>query len=245
MRATRWSLAARLAVLGFSMLLLALASIALTFWVTWELQGGAAAVNEAGRMRMQAYRLALDAQLGADSDLSRHVDRFDESLAVLRDGDPSRPLFVPWNDATRERFDDVQAQWLALRSDWLSRPDLVRLSRVDGFVESTDAFVASIENQLSRWTAILYAYQFAMMALAIAGAVALLYTGYIYVVDPVARLRRALARVEQGEFDARVAVVAHDEFGELGESFNRMAGNLQQLYASLEDKVRSEEHTSE
>ncbi len=245
MRAARWSLAARLAVLGFSMLLLALVSIALTFWVTWELQGGAAAVNEAGRMRMQAYRLALDAQRGAASDLSRHVERFDESLAVLRDGDPSRPLFVPWNDATRERFDDVQAQWRSLRSDWLSRPDLVRLQQVDGFVESTDDFVASIENQLSRWTAILYAYQFAMMALAIGGAVALLYTGYIYVVDPVARLRRALARVEQGEFDARVDVVSRDEFGELGEGFNRMAGNLQQLYAGLEDKVREKTATLE
>ncbi|NLD70665.1 MAG: HAMP domain-containing protein [Limnobacter sp.] len=238
MRAARWSLAARLAVLGFSMLLLALVSIALTFRVTWELQGGAAAVNEAGRMRMQAYRLALDAQQGTARDISRHVELFDESLAMLRDGDPSRPLFVPWNDATRERFGAVQAQWLALRTDWLSRPDLVRLSRVDEFVESTDAFVASIEDRLSRWTAILYAYQFAMMALAIGGAVALLYTGYIYVVDPVARLRRALTRVERGEFDARLAVVSNDEFGALGESFNRMAGKLQQLYASLEDKVR-------
>ncbi len=245
MRAARWSLAARLAVLGFSMLLLALVSIALTFWVTWELQGGAAAVNEAGRMRMQAYRLALDAQRGAALGLSRHVDRFDESLAMLRDGDPSRPLFVPWNDTTRARFDDVQRQWNSLRTDWLSRPDLVQLSRVDEFVDSTDVFVASIENQLSRWTAILYAYQFAMMALAIGGAVALLYTGYIYVVDPVARLRRALARVEQGEFDARVDVVSHDEFGELGEGFNQMAGNLQQLYASLEDKVREKTATLE
>ena len=36
-----------------------LASIGLTLWVTWQLEGGAAAVNEAGRMRMQAYRLSL------------------------------------------------------------------------------------------------------------------------------------------------------------------------------------------
>jgi len=238
MRPARWSLAARLAVLGFSMLLLALVSIALTFWVTWQLQGGAAAVNEAGRMRMQTYRIALDAQRRASDELARHVERFDESLAVLRDGDPSRPLFVPWNDATRAHFDGVQAQWRELRADWLSRPELVALSRVDAFVESTDAFVASIEDRLSRWTAVLYTYQFAMMALAIGGAVALLYTGYIYVVDPVARLRRALALVEQGAFDARVDVIARDEFGELGEGFNRMARNLQQLYASLEDKVR-------
>jgi two-component system nitrate/nitrite sensor histidine kinase NarX len=36
-------------------LLLALLS---TLWVSWQLDGGAAAVNEAGRMRMQAYRMA-------------------------------------------------------------------------------------------------------------------------------------------------------------------------------------------
>jgi two-component system nitrate/nitrite sensor histidine kinase NarX len=30
-----------------------------TLWVSWQLDGGAAAVNEAGRMRMQSYRMAL------------------------------------------------------------------------------------------------------------------------------------------------------------------------------------------
>ena len=40
------------------LLALALGAIGLTLWVTWHLEGGAAAVNEAGRMRMQAWRLA-------------------------------------------------------------------------------------------------------------------------------------------------------------------------------------------
>src|SRR5690606_7360656 len=166
MRPARWSLAARLAVLGFSMLLLALVSIALTFWVTWQLQGGAAAVNEAGRMRMQTYRLALDAPRRASHELARHAERFAESLAVLRDGDPSRPLFVPWHEPTRANFGAVQGRRRELRADWLSRPELVALSRVDAFVESTDGFVASSEDRLSRWTAVLYTHQFAMMAMA-------------------------------------------------------------------------------
>ena len=37
------------------MLLMALLSISLTLWVTWQLEGGEAAVNEAGRMRMQTW----------------------------------------------------------------------------------------------------------------------------------------------------------------------------------------------
>ena len=59
------SLSIKLVRIGAALLVLALASIGLTLWVTWQLEGGAAAVNEAGRMRMQAWRLtsAVQAQL--------------------------------------------------------------------------------------------------------------------------------------------------------------------------------------
>ncbi|HJV63559.1 MAG TPA: type IV pili methyl-accepting chemotaxis transducer N-terminal domain-containing protein, partial [Albitalea sp.] len=55
----RQTLAFKLVVTGIGVLAAALASIALTLWVTWQLEGGAAAVNEAGRLRMMSYRLAL------------------------------------------------------------------------------------------------------------------------------------------------------------------------------------------
>ena len=53
----RVSLSAKLVRIGVALLVLALASIGVTLWVTWQLEGGAAAVNEAGRMRMQTWRL--------------------------------------------------------------------------------------------------------------------------------------------------------------------------------------------
>ena len=76
---------------------MALASIGLTLWVTWQLEGGAAAVNEAGRLRMQTWRLtsAVQAQL-PPAEVAALVAQFDESLNMLRSGDPSRPMFVPW-----------------------------------------------------------------------------------------------------------------------------------------------------
>ena len=55
----RWSLGSKLALVGLPFLVLALLSTAATLWVSWQLDGGAAAVNEAGRMRMQSYRMAL------------------------------------------------------------------------------------------------------------------------------------------------------------------------------------------
>ena len=88
-----WTLTAKLYTSGATFLVLALASIGLTLWVTWNLEGGAAAVNEAGRMRMQTYRLALE--LSGNRPIRRRspalARSFDESLALLRSGDPSRP----------------------------------------------------------------------------------------------------------------------------------------------------------
>jgi hypothetical protein len=40
------TLAAKLGLIGTALLLLGLASIGLTLWMTWQLEGGAAAVNE-------------------------------------------------------------------------------------------------------------------------------------------------------------------------------------------------------
>src|SRR6266542_1068482 len=100
-----WTLTAKLFTSGATFLVLALASIGLTLWVTWNLEGGAAAVNEAGRMRMQTYRLALVLSGNPSSYEAQQLARsFDESLALLKSGDPSRPLFVPWSSASRQRF---------------------------------------------------------------------------------------------------------------------------------------------
>src|SRR5450759_2635197 len=101
MLAKQWTLGAKLAMVGAPFLLLALLSTAATLWVSWQLDGGAAAVNEAGRMRMQSYRMALSIGTGQTSALTEQVKEFDQSLAVLHSGDPERPLFVPWDDTVR------------------------------------------------------------------------------------------------------------------------------------------------
>ena len=235
------SLAKKFMRLGAGLLFVALVSIGLTLWVTWQLEGGAAAVNEAGRMRMQTWRLASVVQLGAPpTEVQRLVGQFDESLRLLRRGDASRPLFVPWDEQVRQRFGIVESLWLAQRQQWLSesRPSVpASMQAADGLVNAIDGLVLTMERHLSRLTAILNLFQFAMMALAIGGAVLMLYTGYQYVINPLSRLRQGLAQVEAKEFATRIEVDTGDEFGEVAASFNRMAGTLQTLYQNLETQV--------
>jgi two-component system nitrate/nitrite sensor histidine kinase NarX len=99
--------------------------------------------------------------------------------------------------------------------------------------------VLAIEQQLARLTAILNLFQFVMMALAIGGAVIMLYTGYLYVINPLDRLQHGLQRVQAGDFSTRIAVDTQDEFGQVARGFNRMAQELQNLYTGLEAQVET------
>ncbi len=237
------SLSTKLMRIGVALLLLALASIGLTLWVTWQLEGGAAAVNEAGRMRMQTWRLtsAVQAELPPEH-IGQLVKEFDQSLALLRSGDPARPLFVPWDAEVRREFAQVEALWKIEREEWtrgggLGADETQRLA--SDFVEATNRFVLTIEKQLSEYTSILNLFQFVMMALAIGGAVVMLYTGYMYVINPLGQLKRGLEGIEGGEFSIRVDADTQDEFGQVAAGFNRMAYTLQSLYTGLEAQVQS------
>lgn len=243
----RASLSTKLIRTGAALLVMALASIGLTLWVTWQLEGGAAAVNEAGRMRMQTWRLssALLAQAPRDSQQAL-IGELDQSLRLLRSGDPGRPLFVPWNPNIRKQFERVERLWQEQKLGWeqggsgivTALSAMATQRAADAQVSAIDELVLAIEQQLSRHTAILNLFQFLMMALAIGGAAVMLYTGFLYVILPLDHLSQGLRRVESGEFSARIEVTSRDEFGQVAAGFNRMAQTLQSLYQGLESSVR-------
>jgi two-component system nitrate/nitrite sensor histidine kinase NarX len=235
------SLAAKLLLMGSAVLVAALGSITMTLWISWHLEGGAAAVNEAGRLRMQTYRLAVSVQHSNAAQLQAQVRSFDAGLELLRRGDPSRPLFVPWDDTLERRFAAIDARWATMRRQWLAaeHPGIeIASHQADEFVSLVDHFVSGIEASLSKWTTALHAFQFGLLMLTIAGAVALLYASHLFVLEPLKRLHAGLQRVSRNDFAARVDASGTDEFAELARGFNRMAEHLGRAYEELEDKVR-------
>ncbi|MEO8741541.1 MAG: type IV pili methyl-accepting chemotaxis transducer N-terminal domain-containing protein, partial [Casimicrobiaceae bacterium] len=215
-------------------------SISLTLWVSWQLDGGAAAVNEAGRMRMQAYRMSMAVGAGETISLPRLTAEFAHSLDLLRHGDLERPLFVAWDDAAQQQFAVVERDWERFHRRLASKSPFSATSLRDdtaAFAADIDALVAGIEHHMSRWTALLHLLQMAMMVFAVLGAAVLLYMGYLFVLDPVRRLKEATERIQRGDFSARVDRVTSDEFGSLAGCFNGMAENLQSMHRNLEAKV--------
>ncbi|MEP7296734.1 MAG: type IV pili methyl-accepting chemotaxis transducer N-terminal domain-containing protein [Burkholderiales bacterium] len=235
-----WTLGAKLFLVATPFLLVALCSIGALVWMSLQLEGGAASVNEAGRMRMQAYRMLLSAGAGDAAALPQQVAEFERSLVLLRKGDPDRPLFVPWDETVRQSFKTVERDWERFRQLLEAAPTPAIHNagpNVATFTAHIDEFVDAIETHLSRWTSMMHLLQIALMALAVVGAAVLLYTGYLFVLEPVSLLKQAIHRIQGGELHARVDCPTTDEFGTLAAGFNDMAAQLQSMYRNLESKV--------
>jgi two-component system nitrate/nitrite sensor histidine kinase NarX len=239
---SRQKLSTKFFAFGFGLLILALLSIGLTMWITRQLDGGAAAVNEAGRLRMQAWRLTSAVSGGRQAAELVALDReFEDTITLLRQGDPQRPLAVPWNALTQARFHELTLAWQDLRPAWQEAgvlPVQQLTPRVDHFVSRVDGLVRSIEDTLARLTAVLNLFQFLMMGMAVLTAVLMLYVAYLFVLQPLQRIRNGLRQVEQGDFSVRLTAESADEFGELVAGFNHMTATLQGLYEGLERKVK-------
>ncbi len=243
------SLTAKLGGVGVLLLAVLMGSITLTLWLTWQLEGGAAAINEAGRLRMQTWRLAQAVSVGDSERARQFVGQFDASLALLHAGDPARPLLVPRDEATHNAFAQVQAQWALLRGTWLhpsAQATAAAAAEAEALVRDVDTFVADIESRLARWTALVTLFQLSLLGLALAASGALLYSVHLFVFRPLAALQRGLGAVEQGDLAARVEVperATDDEFGRLAQGFNRMAARLAESYRGLERKVAEKTET--
>jgi two-component system nitrate/nitrite sensor histidine kinase NarX len=229
--------ASRVGLLVAGLLVIALGSIGLTLWIGWQLEGGAAAVNETGRLRMQTWRVAHAVARGDAAQTQLQLREVDAALRLIRDGDPARPLFLPRDRLSTQSYRAVEAGWQDFRAKASRAPARFSDQEVDAMVGRIDRLVAAIESQLASWSTLLSSVQLALMGLAIVAAVAFLYASNLLVFAPVDRLRRGLAAVERGDLGVRVVQHSQDEFGDLADGFNRMAARTQALYTDLEGEV--------
>lgn len=232
---TAGTLASRLVVTGLAFLALAVASIAVNMWVTWQMEGGAAAVNEAGRMRMMSYRMAFELAAGRRDRALQEAQAFDATLALLQAGDPSRPLAVPDVGHSRQQLEQVRRRWIAFRP-LLEGPN-VSSESVAALVGTIDTLVGDIERELSRLNSTLRYFELLMLALAVASALGLLFTSQRLVLDPLHRLGLGIDALQGGNLRARVAREALEEFQDLAGGFNVMAERIEAQTAGLEAAV--------
>ncbi|KWR89607.1 type IV pili methyl-accepting chemotaxis transducer N-terminal domain-containing protein [Cupriavidus sp. IDO] len=245
--ALRHRLSTRIISLSLASLLVVLAMISCTLWLSWKLEGAGAAINDAGSLRMRANRIGIElarAQAARPNALEDQIAALDGTLALLRRGNPARPLFLPDEPALHAQLDRVADDWRhrlrPLAQDGGRVGGLVASAYIDalpGFVAEADRLVGMIEHDSARKTDLLRLSQAGLAAIACVGTVAVIYLLYLWIILPVLRLQDGLRRMAAREFSLRLPVETRDEFGTLNEGFNRMAGELQDVYQDLEARV--------
>ena len=235
---------------------LAVASMSTSWMVAETTQGSGQAINLAGSLRMQSWRMASIYQrlLQHDSaeyreNLRQAVSRFesdlqaDAILAVLPD-DETTPL--------RETYRQVERSWRTeIRPGLASLPaaspsdaaDAAVLDRIPGFVARINDLVKQIEEAAEAKILVMRVILGAAVIATLLVVTLSIYLVANILVRPLRGLLHLADQIGQGNLAVRTDLSGEDEIGRLGQAFNHMAEDLSKLYQNLEARV--EEKTAE
>lgn len=231
-----------------AMMLILLLSVATTGFAIFTLASSlndAEAVNVAGSMRMQSYRLAYDIQ-SESVDYSSHIDLFEQSIyshSMLE----LQHWSVP-EDITKDYYRLI-LRWHELKSVLKSQDRDQYLILVVGFVQQIDAFVFKLQNY-SEQKLINLAW---IGGLGLGGilCVSMFVVHFVRleVVRPLRALVFASEQIQNRSFNVSLNVSSDNEMGILTKTFNRMANDLGKLYRGLEqavdEKTRKLQHANQ
>ncbi len=260
------SLLLRLGMAMATIIALAFVGMLSSVFIAETSEGFAAAINQAGTLRMQSYRIAssLVHRSSVETPYSsaatlKLVDEFEVRLLsprihnVLTTSAPPevhaayRDVETRWVRTIRPQLDDfVKTVNKLQHSDAsghderiIQRAQHYYLSNVDGFVDAIHYFVKVLELEAEDKIQRLRVIQLVSLVLTLLVIGIIMYLVHADVRLPLRDLLRSARAARRGDFSVRTHPSKDDELGQLGYAFNRMAEDLSVMYADLEERVRS------
>lgn len=229
------SVTSSLAKALFCIVILSVLSTGLALTTVADSLRDAEAVNIAGSLRMQSYRLAYDLTQQAPEQ-NQHLRQYQESLQapVLQKLDR---FYVPAD--VREKYQSLQHAWQPLAQQIQADQAADYQANIAGYVNQIDHFVLALQRYSELKLTI-------VAAISVVGYIAII--GLVLfcirfmrrqVVTPLKHLVEASQRVQQRDFNyPPLDTELPNELGVLSQSFTAMSGDLAKLYRSLEHKVQ-------
>ena len=249
------SLLLRLGGMFVAITVLAVASMSTSWMVAETTQGSGQAINIAGSLRMQSWRMAsiyqrLQQHANAESrsELEQAISRFENDLkagpilAVLP-ADEAAPL--------KQVYRQVESSWRTQIKPGLINPpaasatdaDAAVLDKIPEFVSRINDLVKQIEDSTEAKIQVMRVILGAAVIATLLVVILSIYLVNNILVRPLRGLLELADQIGQGNLAARNDLTGEDELGRLGQAFNHMAEDLSRLYQNLEKRV--EEKTAE
>lgn len=202
-----------------------------------SLQGDAGAINKAGSLRMQAYRLALLTDQDSAT-LDRHAQQMDATLGSAA----IESALLRHDDSGLKRL-HAQAleQWRQTMRPLLNDPDPAAAAdfraEVPQFVAQLDDFVGTLQASSERNLAVIRGLQVGTLFVTALIAFLLLFALNNKLVTPLRQLTAMARQISRGNFTGQVTVAGETELSMLSRTLNQMNQELASLYAEMEHKV--------
>ncbi len=223
----------------FAIVLLSVCSSGLALLTLSGSLRDAEAINLAGSLRMQSYRLAWDIA-SHSAQRSEHIEQYQQTLLAPALHSLDR-IYVP--DAVRQRYHDLLSSWQRLQPSLnADHPDINgdRIARIIHSVAQIDRFVLALQHWAElkmRIVALTCLLGFTAIALLV-----IITLRHIRrkIVGPLRQLLSASEAVEQTHFTLPpLSTDLDNELGVLARAFTRMSGELEKSWTAMSQTVRA------
>jgi len=246
----RNSLLLRLGGMFAAITVLAVVGMSASWRVAETTQGSGKAINVAGSLRMQSWRMASLYQRGAQADAAGYRESMQQAMARFENDlrAPSILAVLPDDKTAKlnQSYRQIESLWRTQIRPALSSPPSAGagvLERIPAFVDHIDALVKHIEAATEdRILVMRVILGVSVIATLLVVALSIYLVNNI-LVHPLRDLLGLTDQIGRGNLSARTGLAGEDEIGRLGQAFNLMAEDLSRLYQNLEARV--EEKTAE
>ncbi|MFC2353462.1 histidine kinase [Eikenella halliae] len=209
--------------------------VSMTVVATWRLEERAGAIRQAGRLNDQVHRLTMAAVQHPGVPLP--VQQVADMLKGL-DSSQHAVCCTWWDEPASRQLEQVRRDTEALLQT-AAKPDTAALlEQAERLHTGIDTYARLLEEQNTRSIGWLRSGRIGLMLLILLSAAVSFRLLRQVVLRPLGTLYQAMNQITHGRLGTRIASPnSGDEFEAVADGFNRMADNLQEMYAHLEDKV--------
>jgi two-component system nitrate/nitrite sensor histidine kinase NarX len=232
MRQSSLIISIKLALAGI--VALAAVTMVASYWISDRSDSDAYAINLAGSLRMQTYRLALLSQ----------THKLDTEAITQARQTFEKTWDHPLITSLRQRHPDKSKTWSDARDFWLINgeglsdfPTQKLLPLLEKNVTKIDALVQQIQQHTEANAQTLRLVQVISLFAILALSAVVIYWLRVRMELPLKQLGQMSLRVSQGDFAARITPPRNDELGLLALTFNQMSGSIGHMHQEMEIQI--------
>lgn len=231
----KFSIVTRIGVALALIVALALGTMIISYWISERADSDALAINIAGSLRMQTYKVVMLSATPADPAFNRAKQKIFETWR--------HPVFKRLNSQQNhmsDTFEQGKAAWEIIDEKILKVDVDQRFALATSQVDLLDDLVNQIQRDAEYKVRLLRAVQVIALFTTVLLAAIVLHWLRNRVEQPLSELTRAAHRIGQGDFTTRLVQQQPDELGVLATTLNKMSDAIASMYGNLQKRVDSQ-----